>query len=88
MSMRPTTGHRSTPVSSPFPCCPIDSPTGSPHSCRGKTGVAIIIEFLIQHDGSFTPGEVHRALVRNKAKLVYEEVGEWLEGTRTHPEGY
>ena len=30
---------------------------------------------------------MYRALVRNKAKLVYESVGEWLEGTGPLPKG-
>nr|WP_320160349.1 RNB domain-containing ribonuclease [uncultured Methanoregula sp.] len=41
---------------------------------------AIVIEYRVMPDGGFEPGRVYRALVRNKAKLVYEEVGDWLEG--------
>jgi exoribonuclease-2 len=43
--------------------------------------LAVVAGYTILPDGSVLPGEVHRALVRNKAKLVYEELGEWLEGT-------
>ena len=49
--------------------------------------MAVIIEFAVQPDGSFIPGEVYRALVRNKAKLVYTDIGNWLEGTGPLPKG-
>jgi VacB/RNase II family 3'-5' exoribonuclease len=47
--------------------------------------LAVVAGYTILPDGSVSPGEVHRALVRNKAKLVYEELGEWLEGTGSIP---
>jgi exoribonuclease-2 len=49
--------------------------------------MAVIIEFLVLQDGSFSPREVYRALVCNKAKLVYEEVGAWLERAGSLPRG-
>ena len=47
--------------------------------------LAVVAGYTVLPDGSVLPGEVHRALVRNKAKLVYEELGEWLEGTGPIP---
>ena len=47
--------------------------------------LAMVVEYTILADGSFRPGDVSRALVRNKAKLVYESLGEWLEGTGPIP---
>jgi exoribonuclease II len=47
--------------------------------------LAVIAEYTILPDGSIRPGEVYRALVRNKAKLVYEELGEWLDGAGPIP---
>ena len=41
---------------------------------------AMIIEFSVFPDGQITPGMIYRGLIRNKAKLVYEEIGSWLEG--------
>ena len=41
---------------------------------------ALVIEFRVLPDGSIIAGVVYRAIIRNKAKLVYEEIGEWLEG--------
>jgi ribonuclease R len=42
--------------------------------------LAVVIEFVVLPGGEFRPGGIYRALVKNKAKLVYEEVGTWLEG--------
>ena len=39
---------------------------------------AIIIEFFVRKDGSVRCGDIYRGLVNNKAKLVYEPLGEWL----------
>jgi VacB/RNase II family 3'-5' exoribonuclease len=47
--------------------------------------LALVAEYSVLADGSYRPGDVYRALVRNKAKLVYEQVGEWLEGTGPVP---
>jgi exoribonuclease-2 len=47
--------------------------------------LAIIVEYSVLHDGSISPGAIYRGLVRNKAKLVYEELGDWLEGTGPIP---
>jgi len=41
---------------------------------------ALIIEFSVSSDGKITPGTIFRGLIRNKAKLIYEEIGNWLEG--------
>jgi exoribonuclease II len=47
--------------------------------------LAVVARYTVLPDGSILPGEVHRALVRNKAKLVYEELGEWIEGAGPTP---
>ena len=39
----------------------------------------LVIEFSVFPDGAVTSGSVYRALIRNKAKLVYEEIGNWIE---------
>lgn len=41
---------------------------------------ALIVEFSVSPDGKIIPGTVYRGLIRNKAKLIYEETGSWLEG--------
>jgi len=47
---------------------------------EGEDRLAVVIEFIVKKDGSLRPKDVYRALVNNKAKLIYEEVGEWLQG--------
>ena len=46
---------------------------------------AVVIEFAVLSDGSVRHGDVCRALVNNKAKLVYDEIGDWLEGKAPLP---
>jgi exoribonuclease-2 len=47
--------------------------------------LAVVAGYTVLPDGTVLPGEVFRALVRNKAKLVYEDLGEWLDGTGPVP---
>jgi ribonuclease R len=48
----------------------------------------IVIEYAVLPDGSVRYGELYRALVANSAKLIYEEVGGWLEGTGPAPQDF
>ena len=47
---------------------------------------ALIIEMVIGEDGSLLDSDVYRALVRNRAKLAYNSVAVWLEGTGIMPD--
>lgn len=54
--------------------------------CKGITSLlpgqdcyAIVNEYTVLPDGSVRPGDIYQGIVRNKAKLVYEEIGDWLE---------
>lgn len=47
--------------------------------------LAVVVEYFVRKDGSVRPGDVFRAWVQNKAKLVYEEIGDWLEGKTPIP---
>ena len=51
----------------------------------GQDCHAIIIEYTVLPDGEVRPGNIYRGVVRNKAKLVYEEIGDWLEGKTPVP---
>src|SRR5207245_10284265 len=45
----------------------------------------IVIEMLVQSDGSLADTRVYRAQVRNRAQLTYGSVGPWLEGAAPPP---
>ena len=47
--------------------------------------LAVVIEYTVLSDGSIRPGDIYPAIVHNKAKLVYEVVGEWLENKTAFP---
>jgi len=51
----------------------------------GRDRLATVIEFTVLIDGTFNPGQIYRAIVTNKAKLIYEEIGDWLEGRSPIP---
>ncbi len=48
--------------------------------------LAIVTEFTVLPNGQVKPKKIYRAIVRNKAKLVYEQVGAWLENKGPIPE--
>lgn len=51
----------------------------------GEDRLAIIVELIVDAVGKVRDGKVYRAWLRNHARLVYEEVGPWLEGTKPLP---
>ena len=69
-----------------FPMLPDRLSAGATSLLPGKDRAAVVIEYTVLRDGSTRPGKIYRALVRNHAKLVYEEVGDWLEGVGPIPE--
>lgn len=68
-----------------FPMLPDRLSKGITSLLPGRARPAIVIEYLVRPDGSTRPGRVYRAVVCNRAKLVYEEVGDWLEGAGDPP---
>jgi len=46
---------------------------------------SVVIGYRVAPDGTVSEGAVRRALVRNKAKLSYPEVGPWLQGEAPVP---
>lgn len=53
---------------------------------EGEDRQAVVVDFFVTRDGQFRAGDVRRALVHNKAKLVYEPLGAWLEDQGPIPE--
>jgi exoribonuclease-2 len=46
----------------------------------GEARVAVVVEFAVLPSGDVRPGEIYKALVENRGKLAYDDVGDWLEG--------
>ena len=46
---------------------------------------ALVVEFGVFPDGQIGPGAIYQVIIRNKAKLIYEEIGSWIEGKTDIP---
>jgi exoribonuclease R len=58
-----------------FPMLPEALSTGITSLLEGMDRLAVVIEFVVAGDGTVHSERVYRALVRNKAQLVYDDVG-------------
>jgi exoribonuclease II len=47
--------------------------------------LSLVIEMSIAGDGTLTGAQIYRAVVRNRAKLAYNGVAAWLEGSAAAP---
>ena len=47
--------------------------------------LAVVIDFVVAHDGTVSSSSIYSALVRNQAQLTYSGVGPWLENTVPPP---
>jgi len=47
---------------------------------------AVVIEMVVDAEGSLRDSAIYQAVVRNKAKLAYNSVAAWFEGTGPMPE--
>jgi VacB/RNase II family 3'-5' exoribonuclease len=69
-----------------YPMLPDRLSKGISSLLPGQDCRAVIIEYAVLADGSVRHGNLYRAIVANKAKLIYEEVGDWLEGSGHIPQ--
>jgi exoribonuclease-2 len=68
-----------------FPMLPEELSTGASSLLENQDRLAVVTEFIVGADGNVNSGNLYRALVRNKAQLMYNAVGSWLEGTVEAP---
>jgi VacB/RNase II family 3'-5' exoribonuclease len=68
-----------------FPMLPEKLSTDLTSLREGVDRQAIVVEAVIRADGSTASSDVYRALVRNRAKLAYNSVAAWLDGTGPAP---
>ncbi|HEY0708298.1 MAG TPA: RNB domain-containing ribonuclease [Polyangia bacterium] len=81
-------GHNTTSVYTgvvTFPMIPeqLSSHLTSLH--EGEDRLAVVVEMVIDESGSITDVGARRALVQNRARLAYGEVGAWLTGNGGAP---
>ncbi|MFA4850116.1 MAG: RNB domain-containing ribonuclease [Methanoregula sp.] len=69
-----------------YPMLPDRLSKGISSLLPGQDCRAVIIEYTVLANGSVRHGNLYRAIVANKAKLIYEEVGDWLEGSGPIPQ--
>ena len=63
-----------------FPMLPDELSSGASSLLPKLDRLAVITQIDVAKDGRIVDATVYRALTRNHAKLVYEDVGAWLEG--------
>jgi exoribonuclease-2 len=68
-----------------FPMLPEKLSTDLTSLGEGRDRIAIVIEAVVAPDGTIAQPGIFRAVVRNKAKLAYNSIAAWLEGTAPAP---
>jgi len=68
-----------------FPMLPERLSTDLTSLNDGEDRLALVIEATVARDGRVIGSDIYRAAVRNKAKLAYNAVGAWLDGTADLP---
>ena len=63
-----------------FPMLPEELSTGASSLLENQDRLAVVTEFVVDADGNVNSETVYRALVRNKAQLMYNAVGELAGG--------
>ena len=68
-----------------FPMLPERLSTDLTSLADGKERLAIVIEMEVGSDGAVGKSDIYRAMVVNRAKLAYNAVAAWLDGTAPAP---
>lgn len=71
-----------------FPLLPGRLSAGLSSLLPGNDHYAVVISYAVLPGGEVVKGDIFRAIVANKAKLVYEEVASWLDGAGPAPSDF
>lgn len=69
-----------------YPMLPVRLSTDLTSLGEGQERVALVIDLVIEPDGTPRSHDVYRAMVVNRAKLAYDSLGAWLEGRGPAPD--
>ncbi|HWR20508.1 MAG TPA: RNB domain-containing ribonuclease, partial [Verrucomicrobiae bacterium] len=69
-----------------FPMLPLPLSTDLTSLNEDEDRLAIVIEMVVNQDGSLGRSDIYRAWVVNHAKLTYHSVAAWLDGREPAPE--
>ena len=68
-----------------FPMLPDDLSTDMTSLNEHSDRLSVIVEVMVDADGTVQDGTAYRAITRNAAQLAYSSVGPWLEGHAAPP---
>jgi exoribonuclease-2 len=68
-----------------FPMLPEELSTGITSLNENGDRLAVVADMIVKENGDVPESTFYRALVRNKAKLSYEDLGDWLDNRGEMP---
>ncbi len=68
-----------------FPMLPEKLSTNLSSLLENQDRIAVVLDLKVKPSGEVVAQQISRAWVRNRAKLVYESIGEWLAGISEAP---
>jgi len=68
-----------------FPMLPEPLSTDLTSLNPGEDRLAVVVEMVVGADGAVQRSDIYRARVRNRAKLAYNSVAAWLDGSAEPP---
>jgi VacB/RNase II family 3'-5' exoribonuclease len=69
-----------------FPMLPERLSTDLTSLGEGEDRMAVVVEAMVNADGTVGPADLYHAVVKNRAKLAYNAVGAWLDATGPVPD--
>lgn len=68
-----------------FPMLPEVLSTDLTSLHEGQERLALVVDMVVQADGTVSASDIYRAAVLNRAKLTYDHVSAWLDGAAPPP---